>query len=426
MSDADVDAWQPEDAGVSESKGWCADEKAALERRAAEALQRLHAHQHPSKEACNSARFLICHSKFQAADYWGLGARFFHYGRCLTAAYTTGRVAVLKPDQPGVQNVHVKLLQPWSTCTLQDAKAAKDTWEFFPRGVLEKKLYGGRDRIPKEYADLGRVWWKGIEQRYLLRPKRNLHDAVLARKEKLGWTADLRVAGIHVRRGDKTKGCKHARDICAGTALQRSAIIEAATIEAADFAKALLWLVERGPAGTKPEAVYVASDEQAVQDEIEAALPEGIRLLRHEAPHKRFYSTDKGDGGYSDKSTVLDAMVEMSLLTDLDYLVFTFSNSFGAVPWVQTMSRTGCMAGWATLENGGQFIPHALPSEVLPLCAPNATVLGGAASAGARRLLKAQQLPAGPVTPERPGPKACALQTRVEKPTPKYFGVCQC
>jgi len=59
---------------------------------------------------CGKAQYLICQTKIPMANFLGLGARFYLYGRCLTKAFMTGRVAVMDMSQPGVAHVHGRII----------------------------------------------------------------------------------------------------------------------------------------------------------------------------------------------------------------------------------------------------------------------------------------------------------------------------
>lgn len=185
----------------------CASEVARRVALGREAQRALHANQHPPD--CSTAKFLVCRSTFRQAAYLGLGARSLLFGRCLTYALVLGRVALLSMAQPGVREVHGRLMQPWSsTCKMKHAKEkTSDTVHYNPRSVEEKAMrVKGTDRVPPRFAHAGRAWWQGQEQAYVMRPSELLTAAIAEKKRALGWREGDRVAGMHVRRGDKTKG----------------------------------------------------------------------------------------------------------------------------------------------------------------------------------------------------------------------------
>lgn len=193
-------------AEISRRRG-CASEVARRVALGREAQRALHANQHPPD--CSTAKFLVCRSTFRQAAYLGLGARSLLFGRCLTYALVLGRVALLSMAQPGVREVHGRLMQPWSsTCKMKHAKEkTSDTVHYNPRSVEEKAMrVKGTDRVPPRFAHAGRAWWQGQEQAYVMRPSELLKAAIAEKKRALGWREGDRVAGMHVRRGDKTKG----------------------------------------------------------------------------------------------------------------------------------------------------------------------------------------------------------------------------
>jgi hypothetical protein len=283
---------------------------------------------------------------------------------------------------------------------------AKTSLKYNPRDRKEKSLWAKRDHIPKEYERFGRVWWKGQEMEYMLRPSKMLNAAVAARKAELGLEENAAIAGMHIRRGDKVKGCQGS-GMCAKHMYQQK---EAEAIPTRHFMDAMKQLLSQASVvgAGPPKLLYVSTDDAAALTDIDASSHEiGLTLLNQGVQKMRHYDERKKDGGYSDEQHTIGALVEMELLAHADPIVFTFSSAFGGVAFVRNFARTGgCMGGWASLENGKTFVPRAFPRELYPLCRAKA-----GNNTGATFSFNEQTLP-----------KLCELDAASHQ----FFGRCLC
>ena len=213
---------------------------------------------------------------------------------------------------------------------------------FFSSRISHKA--SGLRALPERFRADG--WFASVAATYsfLLRPSAELGAALAAAKASLGWPADGKVLGLHVRMGDA----------CAASEMAR-------TSRRCDALEAYAPHVERLAARYGVRHVFLATDSEAVVGAARRRFARtGLALLYQKNVSVRARGDAAGGGGLIDnllRNGKVDgyaegwaAALDLLLLGESAALVGKFTSNLDRIAYALMSARGGCLRPYVSLD----------------------------------------------------------------------------
>ena len=207
------------------------------------ALSHIWAHQHPPKDQCKHARYMIAYTGLlsRAKGNYGIGALFHILASNLALAMSLDRILVIGTDDKDIwvnasgwpENSNCRSLQcyflPFSSCSMEDALQGDHADDLGPKWYMEDQseslekvrvllIVGenGYEGPPPQFADILRdspiqekqyiYWWRAQAVTFFLRPSVETRKELSDRRMRM-FSGHSGVPegsiSLHVRHGDK-------------------------------------------------------------------------------------------------------------------------------------------------------------------------------------------------------------------------------